>query len=64
MPITPQGEEVPVDGSEGGEMEFRSNEPLPEFSGEKPSQFKQYRKRLALWRLFKKTPPAMQGQEY
>ena len=39
----------------------QSNDPLPEFTGAKPSEFKSYRGKVKLWLLFTRTPPQLQG---
>ena len=38
-----------------------SNDPPPEFTGTKPSEFKSYRKKVTLCLLFTHTPPQLQG---
>ena len=38
-----------------------SNDPPPEFTGTKPSEFKSYRKKVRLWLLFTRTPAQLQG---
>ena len=39
----------------------QSNDPKPEFTGTKPSEFKSYRKKVKLWLLFTCTPAQLQG---
>ena len=39
----------------------QSNDPPPEFTGTKPSEFKSYRKKVKLWLLFTLTPAQLQG---
>ena len=39
----------------------QSNDPPPEFTGSKPSEFKSYRKKVKLWLLFTRTPAQLQG---
>ena len=57
-------------GFEDDELEFtavdakpnkQSNDPPPEFTGTKPSEFKSYRKKVQLWLLFVRTPAQLQG---
>ena len=48
-------------GAGGPEDARGSNEPPPCFSGLKPAEFKAYRKRIKLWRLFTRTPLRLQG---
>ena len=38
-----------------------SNEPPPAFDGAKPGEFRGYRKRLKLWKVFTRTPAHLQG---
>ena len=58
-------------GFEDDELEFtavdvepkkQSNDPLPEFTGTKPSEFTSYRKKVKLWLLFTRTPAQLQGR--
>ena len=39
----------------------QSNDPPPEFTGTKPSEFKSFRKKVKLWLLFTRTPVQLQG---
>ena len=39
----------------------RTNDPTPEFTGTKPSEFKSYREKVRRWRLFTRTPAQPQG---
>ena len=39
----------------------QSNDPPPEFTGTKPSEFKSYRKKVKLWLLFTRTRVQLQG---
>ena len=39
----------------------RSNDPPPEFTGTKQSEFRSYRKKVKLWLLFTRTPDHLQG---
>ena len=57
-------------GFDDDELEFtavdveprkRSNDPPPEFTGTKPSEFKSCRKKVKLWLLFTRTPAQLQG---
>ena len=57
-------------GFDDDELEFtavdvepnkQSNDPPPEFTGAKPSEFKSYRKKVKLWLLFTRTPAHLQG---
>ena len=57
-------------GFDDDELEFtavdvepkkQSNDPPPEFTGTKPSEFKSYRKKVKLWLLFTRTPAQEQG---
>ena len=57
-------------GFDDDELEFaavdvepnkQSNDPPPEFTGTKPSEFKSYRKKVKLWLLFTRTPVQLQG---
>ena len=43
------------------EFNKQSNDPPPELTGTKPSEFKSYRKKVKLWLLFKRTPAQLQG---
>ena len=43
------------------EPKKQSNDPPPEFTGTKPSEFKSYRKKVKLWLLFTRTPAQLQG---
>ena len=47
--------------SRGSEPKKQSDDPPPEFTGTKPSEFKSYRKKLKLWLLFTRTPAQLQG---
>ena len=47
--------------SRGSEPNKQSNDPPPEFTGTKPSEFKSYRKKVKLWLLFTRTPAQLQG---
>ena len=47
--------------SRGSEPNKQSNDPPPEFTGTKPSEFKSYRKNVKLWLLFARTPAQLQG---
>ena len=38
-----------------------NNDPPPEFSGTKPSEFKNYREKVRRWLLFTRTPAQLQG---
>ena len=42
-------------------MSNREDDPPPEFTGTKPSEFKSYRKKVKLWLLFTRTPAQLQG---
>ena len=46
--------------SRGTEPSKQSNDPPPEFTGTKPSEFKSYRKNVKLWLLFTRTPAQLQ----
>ena len=57
-------------GFEDEELEFtavevepnkQGNDPPPEFTGTKPSEFKSYRKNVTRWLLFTRTPAQLQG---
>ena len=57
-------------GFDDDELEFtavdaepnkQSNDPAPEFTGTKPSEFKSYRKKVKLWLLFTRTRAQLQG---
>ena len=57
-------------GFDDDELEFtavdaepnkQSNDPPPEFTGTKPSEFKSYLKKVKLWLLFTRTPAQFQG---
>ena len=57
-------------GCDDDELEFtavnvepnkQSNDPPPEFTGTKPSEFKTYCKKVKLWLLFTRTPAQLQG---
>ena len=51
-----------VDGeSRVAEPNKQSNDPPPEFTGTKPSEFKSCRKKLKLWLLFTRNPAQLQG---
>ena len=39
----------------------QSNDPSPEFTGTKPSEFKSYREKVRRWLLFTRTPAQLQG---
>ena len=39
----------------------RNNDPPPEFTGTKPSEFKNYREKVRRWLLFTRTPAQLQG---
>ena len=39
----------------------QNNDPPPEFTGTKPSEFKNYRERVRRWLLFTRTPAQLQG---
>ena len=59
---TGDGEFTAVDvESRISEHEKRSNDPPPEFTGTKPSEFKSYRKKLKLGLMFTRTPSHLQG---
>ena len=45
----------------GSEHNKQSNDPPPEFTGTKPSDFKSYRKKVRLWLLFTRTPAQLRG---
>ena len=45
----------------GSEPIKQSNDPPPEFTGTKPSEFKCYRKKVKLWLLFTRAPAQLQG---
>ena len=45
----------------GSEPKKQSNDPPPEFTGTKPSEFKSCRKKVKLWLLFTRTPAQLQG---
>ena len=47
--------------SRGSEPDKQSNDPPPEFTGTKPSEFKSYRKKVNLSLLFTRTPAQQQG---
>ena len=47
--------------SRGSEPNKQSNDPQPEFTGTKPTEFKSYRKKVKLWLLFTRTPAQLQG---
>ena len=47
--------------SRGSEPNKQSNDPPPEFTGSKPSEFKSYCKKVNLWLLFTRTPTQLQG---
>ena len=47
--------------SRGSEPNKQSNDPPPEFTGTKPSEFKSYHKKVKLWLLFTCTPAQLQG---
>ena len=47
--------------SRGSEINKQSNDPPPEFTGTKPSEFNSYRKKVKLWPLFTRTPAQLQG---
>ena len=47
--------------SRGSEPNKQSNDPPPEFTGTKPSEFMSYRKEVKLWLLFSRTPAQLQG---
>ena len=47
--------------SRGSEPNKQSNDPPPEFTGTKPSEFKSYRRKVKLWLLFTRTPAQLQG---
>ena len=47
--------------SRGSEPNKQSNDPPPEFTGTKPSEFKSYGKKVKLWLLFTRTPDQLQG---
>ena len=42
--------------SRGPEHDKQSNDPPPEFTGTKPSEFMSYRKKVRRWLLFTRTP--------
>ena len=46
--------------SRGSEPNKQSNDPPPEFTGTKPSEFKSYRKKVKLWHLFTRTLAQLQ----
>ena len=39
----------------------QNNDPPPEFTGKKPSEFKSYREKVRRWLLFTRTPDQLQG---
>ena len=45
----------------GSEPNKQSNDQPPEFTSTKPSDFKNYRKKVKLWLLFTRTPAQLQG---
>ena len=47
--------------SRGSEPKKQSNDPPPEFTDTKPSEFKSYREKVKLWLLFTRTPAQLQG---
>ena len=47
--------------SRGSEPKKQSNDPPPEFTGTKPSEFKSYRKKVKFWLLSTRTPAQLQG---
>ena len=47
--------------SRGTEPSKESNDPPPEFTGTKTSEFKRYRKKVKLWLLFTRTAAQLQG---
>ena len=51
-----------VDGeSREAKSNVQSNDPPPEFTGTKPSEFKNCRKKVKLWLLFTRNPAQLQG---
>ena len=46
--------------SRGSEPNEQSNDPPPEFTGTKPSEFKSHRKKVKLWLLFTRTPAQLE----
>ena len=40
---------------------WQNNDPPPEFTGTKPSEFKNYREKVRRWLLFTRTPAQLQG---
>ena len=49
--------------SRGSETNKQSNDPPPEFTGTKPSEFKSYRKKVRRRLLFTRTPAQLQGPQ-
>ena len=50
----------PISGLRGSGHN-QANDPPPEFTGTKPSEFKSHRKKVKLWLLFPRTPAQLQG---
>ena len=61
MNVEHEDEEFVDVESRGSEHNKQSNDPPPEFTGTKPSEFKSYRKKVRPWLLFTRTPAQLQG---
>ena len=48
-------------GLRGSGHNKQNNDPPPEFTGTKPSEFKSYREKVRRWLLFTRTPAQLQG---
>ena len=47
--------------SRGSEPNKQNNDPLPEFPGTQPSEFKSYRTKVKLWLQFTRAPAQLKG---
>ena len=61
MNVEHEDEEFVDVESRGSEHNKQSNDPSPEFTGTKPSEFKSYREKVRRWFLFTRTPAQLQG---